>query len=78
MVNPFPLHNLHLLEAAVPYHPEADLYTFQAFQTVYTCREEATSPLDSQEELCAVITACRVQSTTLLNLRGISATSAAC
>ena len=34
MVKPFPLHNLHLLEAAVLYHPEADLYTFQAFQTV--------------------------------------------
>ena len=34
MVNPFPLHNLHLLEATVLYHPEADLYTFQAFQTV--------------------------------------------
>ena len=34
MVNPFPLHNLHLLEAAVLYHPEADLSTFQAFQPV--------------------------------------------
>ena len=32
--NPFPLLDLHLLESAVLYHPEADLYTLQAFQTV--------------------------------------------
>ena len=28
VVNPFPLHNLHLPEATVLHHPEADLYTF--------------------------------------------------
>ena len=33
MANPFSLHNLHLLEAAALYHPQADLTTFQAFQT---------------------------------------------
>ena len=44
MVNPFPLHNLHLPEATVLHHPEADLYTFQAFQTVGRRLKKKPSP----------------------------------